>query len=144
MPRTPKRAGRTAAAGSMFLSEIVARNVRNYRALRGLHQAELARVLARLGHGWVAGTVSEVERNGRSVTVDELAGLAVALRTSVAALLDPVGPQRSEGPAIDVGGDLPIPTGPISQQFITDPKPDDQRARIVAALAGLTTEGART
>jgi len=141
MPRTPKRAGRTAAEGSMFLSQIVARNVRAYRALQGLHQAELARLLTRLGHGWVAGTVSEVERNGRSVTVDELAGLAAALRTSVAALLDPCGPQRSEGPAVDVGGDLPIPMGPVSRGFVLDPKPDDVRTRAVTGLAGLAAEG---
>lgn len=36
--------------------------------------------MATLGHGWVQATVSEVERGGRNLTVDELHDLASVLR----------------------------------------------------------------
>jgi hypothetical protein len=70
------------------------------------------------------------------VTVDELAGLGVVLGVTVAALLDPTGPQRSSGPSVDVGGRNPLPP-PIARKFISDPQPDDTRAHHVAALAGI-------
>jgi transcriptional regulator with XRE-family HTH domain len=135
MARTPKRAGRVAQPGSLFLSEVVARNLRNYRALRRLTQDDVAAVLDQLGHRWTAGIVGFVERGDRTVAIDELAGLAVALGVSVAALLDPRGPVGSLGPAVDVGGQLTIPP-PLARDFISGPQPDDERARHIAALAG--------
>jgi transcriptional regulator with XRE-family HTH domain len=131
MPRTPKRAGRP-ERGGRFLSEIVTLNVRAYRAMRGLTQEDLAERLAALGHGWVRATVSEVERNGRTIAVDELAGLAAALGVSIARLLTPVAADMR----IDVGGRGPLPPA-IARPFILDPELDDGRARQIAALAGI-------
>jgi hypothetical protein len=120
----------------MFLSEVVARNVRAYRTLANLHQSQLAALMTRLGHGWAAGTVSDVERNARNVSVDELAALAVILRTSVPALLSLVGFWQSEGPLLDVGGQSPVPR-PYGQRLVGDTDPDDERARVIASFAGL-------
>jgi transcriptional regulator with XRE-family HTH domain len=89
MRATPKKRGKTAALGSRFLSDVVADNVRALRALRRLSQTELAKRMGQLGHKWTRATVSDVERAGRNVTVDELLGLALALTVSVPELLDP-------------------------------------------------------
>jgi transcriptional regulator with XRE-family HTH domain len=131
MPKTPKRAGRS-ERGGRFLSEIVTLNVRAYRAMRGLTQEDLANRLAALGHGWVRATVSEVERNGRTIAIDELAGLAAALGVSVAALLNPIAGDTQ----LDIGGQSPLPP-PIARPFLFDAELNDERARHVAAFAGI-------
>ena len=69
-------------AVSQFPSQGLAQNVRVIRRWWDLSQADLAERMANLGHGWVRQTVGEVERSRRSVSVDELLGLAMALKTS--------------------------------------------------------------
>jgi transcriptional regulator with XRE-family HTH domain len=57
--------------------------------LRDLDQAGLAEKMRHLRHEWTQATVSEVERGERNVTVDELAGLAIAFGVALGELLDP-------------------------------------------------------
>jgi transcriptional regulator with XRE-family HTH domain len=80
------------------VAETVASNVRAFRQLRGMDQAALARRMEALGIEWRQGTVSEVERNQRNVTVAELLALAFALGTTIEQLVDPRGPERIRGP----------------------------------------------
>lgn len=108
MPKTPKRAGLVPRPGSRFLSEVVASNIRAYRRRRDLTQDQLAERMEALGHGWARATVSEVERNGRSVSVDELAALAMVLEVLLGELVDPAGPDRDERVALDLGGEIDL------------------------------------
>jgi hypothetical protein len=85
-----------------------------------------------------AGIVGFAERGDRTIAVDELAGLAVALGVSVALLLDPRGPAGSLGPALDVGGQSTIPP-PHARWLVSSLEPDDERARAIAQLAGVTS-----
>lgn len=90
MPATPSRQGRQSQPGSQFLSEIVASNARGARARLGLTQEDLAARMRWLGHeAWSRATVSEVERSGRSVTLDEFLSLGMALDAQPLDLLDP-------------------------------------------------------
>jgi hypothetical protein len=89
----------------MFPSEAVARNTRTYREINMLTQAELASLMTELGLEWTAGTVGFVERYERSVTVDELVGLALCCGVPVGELLDPTGPLGiGDGPSFDFAG----------------------------------------
>ena len=90
-------------------SKALAENLRAYRALRRMKQDGLADRMAYLGHGWTRSTVSAVEGNSRSVSVDELLGLALCLDVTIGQLLDPAGPDRSRKMSLDVG--LPEPDG---------------------------------
>ena len=87
-------------AESQTINETLPSNVRAFRQLRGLEQDKLAQRMQSLGHLWRQGTVSEVERRTRSVTVLELVALTVALGANVAQLLDPRGPERKRGPQL--------------------------------------------
>jgi transcriptional regulator with XRE-family HTH domain len=117
MPRsTPKRANRQASEGSRFLEEVLAANVRGYRLVQGMDQAELARRMAALGHRWDAGTVGFVERGDRNVTVSELLGLMLALGKTFAELVDPTGVDGSVRLKVDIG----FPEGPIYPPMIRD------------------------
>jgi transcriptional regulator with XRE-family HTH domain len=69
------------------LSSVVAANVRHFRRVDGLTQQDLADQMRQRGQGWFRATTSEVERERRRVTVDELAALAEVLGVSVALLL---------------------------------------------------------
>ena len=80
------------------VAETVAANVRAFRQLRDMDQADLARRMYSVGISWRQVTVSEVERGGRNVTVAELLGLAFALETTIEQLLDTRGPERIRGP----------------------------------------------
>ena len=108
MPSTPKRAGRTAQPESRFISEAVGENIRSMRGLRGLNQAEVAEGMQALKHStWERQTVGEVEKATRSLTVDELLGLAVVLECTITALLSPLGPDPDpDAPGIDYGTDV--------------------------------------
>ena len=108
MPSTPRRKGRVAPMGAALPSEVLADNVRAYRALRQLIQEELAERMSELGHDWSRSTVGDVERNARGVTVDELFGLAISIGVTIGQLLDPTGPDHSRALSLDVGlYDLP-------------------------------------
>lgn len=110
MPATPKRAGKKPRGDSRFPSDVLAVNVRSVRSLRRLTQTDLAERMVDLGwEKWSRAAVSEVERSGRSVTVDELFALAAALETTVAVLLDPMGIEGRPSPGVDFGGPEAIP-----------------------------------
>jgi transcriptional regulator with XRE-family HTH domain len=91
-------------AEGRFPSQIVAANVRSLRALHGLSQDDLAEKMQHLRHGWSRATVSEIEREDRSVTVDELASLGVALNVGPGELLD----SERLGVAMDLGMSGPV------------------------------------
>ena len=86
------------AADDRTVKETVAGNVRAFRQLRGMDQADLARRMYSLSMSWSRVTVSEVERGERNVTVAELLKLALALGTTIEQLLDTRGPERIRGP----------------------------------------------
>lgn len=90
----------TAAADDKTVAETVAGNVRAFRQLRGMDQAQLARRMYSLSMSWSRVTVSEVERGQRNVTVAELLKLALALGTTMEQLLDTRGPERIRGPQL--------------------------------------------
>jgi len=71
------------------ISAMVGQNCRARRAAKGWTQAELARQMVEKGFGWVRATVSEIERGGRHVTVDELVSLAEIFATTMSALAEP-------------------------------------------------------
>jgi transcriptional regulator with XRE-family HTH domain len=78
--------------------------VRLIRRVLDLSQADLAERMTNLGHSWVRQTVGEVERSGRVVSINELLGLAMALRASLVTLLDPSAIRGQDEPApTDVG-----------------------------------------
>ena len=104
MARGPNRTTREARPGSIFPSEAVARNVRVYRGIHGMKQADLAERMSGLGLDWTAGTVGFVERYERAVTVDEYVALAVCFGIPIGALLDPSGPAVIDGPNLDLCG----------------------------------------
>jgi len=89
MPQpTPDPAARGPEPNSRFLSDVVARNVRTWRSLRDLKQADLAARMAGLGHAWTQSIASQVELARRHVTADELLGLALSLEVAPPDLLD--------------------------------------------------------
>jgi transcriptional regulator with XRE-family HTH domain len=88
------------AADDKTVKEAVADNVRAFRQLRGMDQADLARRMYSLSMSWSRVTVSEVERGQRNVTVAELLKLALALGTTMEQLLDTRGPERIRGPQL--------------------------------------------
>lgn len=100
-PKPQKRLGGTAR----LLSEVVADNVRAYRTLRRTSQEALAGRMVSLGHSqWTRAAVSEVERHGRQLVIDELLALALILEKSVPELLDPAGPgAEGKAGAVDLG-----------------------------------------
>lgn len=109
MPATPKRAGRKAAPGSRFLSEALAENIYDTRSMQRLTQAGLAERMQELGEDWTRGTVGQVERGDRTVSVDELGHLALALGVTIGQLLDPTGPAHHHQEGLDIGYSESIP-----------------------------------
>jgi transcriptional regulator with XRE-family HTH domain len=108
MPATPKMAGRTARPGARFLADALGENLRGLRAIRGLSQEDLAARMVALRHDWIRATVSNVERGRRSVSVDELLGLAVSLAVTMGELLDPTGIRGDRGEGLDLGTGEPL------------------------------------
>jgi transcriptional regulator with XRE-family HTH domain len=103
VPATPKRAGRTAKPGSRFLSEVLADNVHAIRSLQRLSQEDLADRMQKFGEDWSRATVGQIERYDRTVNVDELGHLALALGVTIGQLLDPTGPGHHREEKLDVG-----------------------------------------
>jgi transcriptional regulator with XRE-family HTH domain len=62
--------------------ELIAANIRAYRARRNLKMEEVAAGMREFGHtSWVRQTVASVEQGRRRVTADEILGLARVLNT---------------------------------------------------------------
>lgn len=116
MPVPPRQAGK---AGSKFLSKTLAENARQFRSVLGHSQDDVAERMRALGHEWSRQTVSDVERNVRNVTVDELLGLALVLGTPISELLDPRGVLRAFPENVDPGN----PDLPYIEQHADDPTP---------------------
>ncbi len=88
-------------------AEVLARNVRTFRASLGLRQSDVADRMQRLQYDWTDSIVGFVERNDRNVTVAELHGLALIFGVTIADLLDPTGPGENHADPVDYG--LPEP-----------------------------------
>lgn len=65
------------------VTAIIGGNIRFARAKRGLHQSQLAAML-----GMSPGTISQIERGIRVVTVNEMIPICEALDVDLAFLLD--------------------------------------------------------
>jgi hypothetical protein len=92
VPTTPKREKRSPTEpGARFLTDAIATNVRDRRALQHVSQKTLGKEMKELGHPWTDVTVSEVENGWRNVTAVELVGLALLLNCELVDLVDPVG-----------------------------------------------------
>jgi transcriptional regulator with XRE-family HTH domain len=70
-------------------AKILAANVAAQRKWVRLRQRELANRMRAQGWPWYAQTVSELEQGKRVIRADEMLGLAVALETTVPALMTP-------------------------------------------------------
>lgn len=69
--------------------DIVAANITAARARRRLSQKTVASRMEALGFGWRQQIVAAAEGGRRRITVSEMLGLALALETSIAALMMP-------------------------------------------------------
>jgi hypothetical protein len=103
VPRGPKKTTRPEFPGFIYPSEAVARNVRSYRLLQRLTQAELAERMSALGFEWNESTVGYLERYQRKVEVDELVGLTICFELKIWQLLDPTGPAGTEQVGLNFG-----------------------------------------
>lgn len=70
-------------------AEILAANIAAQRKWTRLRQKDLADRMRAQGWTWYAQTVSELEQGKRVIRADEMLGLAVALETTVPALMTP-------------------------------------------------------
>jgi transcriptional regulator with XRE-family HTH domain len=127
--------------GTRFPFQVFAENVMVARTLRRFSQPQLAERMRRLGFpGWTQSTVSQVERGQRSVHIDELWSLALALNTTIEFLLDPSERTGSERALEDIflAPDAPELDALLAPYFIANhkkksghpPWPDDG-ARVV-------------
>jgi transcriptional regulator with XRE-family HTH domain len=103
----------TPPAGVKFVADALADNLRAYRVLAQLEQAEVAERMQRLGHPWRRVTVSEVERGRRNVTVPELLALSLVFGMTVGELIDPRRPDQRGGP----GGTMFLALTPDAVQW---------------------------
>lgn len=69
---------------------VLAKNVRAARARKGLDQEPLAARMRALGYpAWRRQTVASVEKGNRRLTAEEIVALALALQTTIGALMEP-------------------------------------------------------
>ncbi len=104
MPATPKRRARNPKPGSEFPASILASRLSTARASLGISQERVAQLMRELEHEWSRATVSEVERGNRSVTVDELWGLALVYGVGPQELISPPITHDGRATNIDCGG----------------------------------------
>ncbi|HEY2552422.1 MAG TPA: helix-turn-helix transcriptional regulator [Streptosporangiaceae bacterium] len=72
-------------------SEVLRRNIRALRTRAGLNQGLVVQRMNALGYDtWHRQTMGNVERGERRVSAEEVLGLAHALQTTVAALMNPI------------------------------------------------------
>lgn len=84
-------------------SVVLAKNIGAYRALRHITQDDLAARMTALGHDMSRSAVSAIEGLGRSVSVDEMFGLAISLGVTIGQLFDPTGPDHGRVLPVDLG-----------------------------------------
>jgi transcriptional regulator with XRE-family HTH domain len=85
--------GNTMEEQRQTLEEVAAENLRAYRVLRRLSQADLAAEARKCGAPSLSRqALSEIERGRRGIGIEELAAIAVPLRLTISDLLDPYGP----------------------------------------------------
>jgi transcriptional regulator with XRE-family HTH domain len=82
---------------------VVAQNVRDRRALGRFSQEALAGRMRQLGHDWSRTTVGDIEREVRSVSIDELFALTIVLEIDLVDLLDPLGAAGDRTTPVDYG-----------------------------------------
>jgi transcriptional regulator with XRE-family HTH domain len=134
MTMSPEGAEGAPQPEALRLSQVLARNLRAYRAAHGWSQSELSTRLEALGLlDWSEQTVGHVERGRRAITVDELAALAVTLEVPVPVLLSSAGPARALGPYLAVGRGMVPP--PLARWLTTSPELDDDNSRTIVLLA---------
>jgi hypothetical protein len=106
MPKTLRKT-RAPREGARFLAEVVAANVaaRRHVFQPTMTHAALAERMRVLGHDWKPHTISDLERGRRTIHVEELGALAIALHATIPMLLDPT-LTLADATSIDVGGDL--------------------------------------
>jgi hypothetical protein len=91
-------------------AEVLTLNVRAARVRIGLEQDPAARRMRALGFtAWRRQTVAGVERGERRLLAEEILGLAIALETSIGALLDP-GPDDKR---VQLPGGGVVPRGSV-------------------------------
>jgi len=88
-------------------AEAVARNVTAARARQRLSQEQVAEAMRGLGFKWVRQMVTEAERNRRRITVEELLGLSIALRTELTMLVYP-SPDDAPFGAVELPNGKPV------------------------------------
>jgi 8-oxo-dGTP diphosphatase len=72
-------------------ADVLRRNIRSLRGRAGLNQGLVVERMRALGYtSWHRQTMGNVERGERRVTAEEIFGLAVALETTIAALMSPL------------------------------------------------------
>jgi transcriptional regulator with XRE-family HTH domain len=120
--KTPSAAGVELPEGVVSIPQVLASNVRAYRQLRRLEQAEVAAMMTSLGHAWRRATVSECERAKRNITVPELVALVAVLRASIAQLLDSRGPDGRTGPRVAIPAATQPGTVETDDALILDPE----------------------
>jgi hypothetical protein len=103
LTRSKRAGGRPDTGGVPYPSEVLARNVKVFRAARDMKQADLAALMSELGHEWSDGIVGFVEQNARTVHVDELVGLALVFGVHFGQLLDPLGIDGRRADGLFVG-----------------------------------------
>jgi transcriptional regulator with XRE-family HTH domain len=87
--------------------EVLTRNIRAARSRLDLEQKNIVARMRALGHDtWHRQTMGKVERGERRVTGEEMIALALALETTIAALMAP----RDEDGAVELrsGARLPV------------------------------------
>ena len=103
-----------------FPSRHVGERAGEWRRVRNLSQEEVAERMETLGHTtWRRQTVAQVEAAARSLTVDELVSLAMAVECTVRDLfrtmpLGTTGWPDEEGPVVDLGLPDPMPRSALA------------------------------
>jgi transcriptional regulator with XRE-family HTH domain len=106
-----------APEGASFTTDVLAENIRAFRLLRRLEQAQVAERMNYLGQQWTRQTISDIERARRNVSAEELIGFALVLGASIEQLLDPRGPERRGTRRLALGrGDH---LGTVAPQHVT-------------------------
>lgn len=121
----------------------VGENVRAFRADRGITQAELARMLTTLGDRWTKGRVHALENGDReSVTISELAQLAIVLRRPLHELVDGEGDARITESAVISRHELAaeLLRGGVPAWALDDPALVDPAAAEIAERLGADPE----